>query len=82
MDERQSLSRRKALALLGVGAIAAPILLMASNAEAGGSYGSDHKKKKKKKHDKDGKKKHPNNGYGNGGGDGVPGRSSHQDDTR
>lgn len=75
-------ARRKFLAVCGKFAVATPpaiaLLLAASernyaNALSGGGHGGGHHHHHHHRH------RHGNNGFGNGGHDGVPGHSRHSD---
>ena len=81
-------ARRRFLAKCGKFAVITPpvvtLMLTATHgnyaAARSGFHGSGHGHGRGSSHGRGGR--HPNNGFGNGGGDGVPGKSGKQDETR
>jgi hypothetical protein len=73
-EDRMNEARRKFLSSCGRFAVATPpavVLLMAASQQDYATAGSGH-----------GWRRQGNNGFGNGGHDGVPGHSDFQDETR
>ena len=85
-EDKTREARRRFLMSCGKFAVATPpavTLLLAGAQQNYASASSGHGRGHHKKHGHHGRhRRHANNGFGNGGGDGVPGRSRHSDVDR